>query len=240
MDSYSLSRTFWNFSFANPEKIKPTHISIYFFAIEHCNRLGWKNKFGLPASMVIEAIGIKSYSVYKKSFDELVDFGFFEVIEYSKNQWSSTIIALKENNKAHNKAHNKALDKALIKHGIKQPIKQSESTEQSTDSIDKPLTNKPLTINKEQVRQYVFLLKSEIESLDKEFSKEDCEWMYDKLNDYKLSKGAKYKSDYGAICSWVKKSLKEEKEKNSAKKESKIDAGLKSHEEALRILNGTK
>lgn len=141
---YSLSRSFWNYAFAHPEKIKPTHISIYFFAIEHCNRLGWKNKFGFPTSMVLEAVGIKSYSVYKKCFDDLAEFGFFEVIEYSKNQYSSNIIAFKENNKA----NNKALDKAFIKHATK----QSESTGESIDSIDKQLTNnkEPLTINLEK------------------------------------------------------------------------------------------
>ena len=74
MNIYDLSRNFFNFSFENPEKIKPNHIAIYFFAVEHCNRLGWKQKFGFPTSMVLEATGIKSYSVYKKTFDELVKF----------------------------------------------------------------------------------------------------------------------------------------------------------------------
>ena len=120
LNVYDLSRNFWDFAFENPSKIKPTHCALYFFAIEHCNRLGWKEEFGLPTSMVIEAIGIKSYSVYKKTFDELVEFGFIEVAQYSKNQYSSNIIALKENCKANDKAnckaHDKALDKALSKH----------------------------------------------------------------------------------------------------------------------------
>lgn len=132
MNQYQLSRNFWDYSFENTGKIKPNHISIYFFAVEHCNRLGWKKQFGLPTAMVLDAVGIKSYSVYKKTFDELVDMGFFEVIEYSKNQYSSNIIALKENIKA----LDKALDKAMIKHCTK----QSESTVQSIDSIDKHIT----------------------------------------------------------------------------------------------------
>jgi hypothetical protein len=134
MTMYELSRGFWDFAFENPEKIKPVHISIYFFSVEHCNRLGWKKKFGLPASMVIEAIGVKSYSVYKKAFDELVSFGFIEVVEYSKNQYSSNIIALKDSYKA----NCKALDKALTKHVSKHP----QSTCESTDSIIKQLNNK--------------------------------------------------------------------------------------------------
>jgi hypothetical protein len=132
MNIFELNRTFWDFAFSNPEKIKPNHCAIYYFALEHCNRLGWKEKFGFPTSMVLEATGIKSYSVYKKTFDDLVSFGFFIVIEYSKNQYSSNIIALKENNKA----LDKALDKALIKH----TTKQRKSTQQSIDSIDKQLT----------------------------------------------------------------------------------------------------
>jgi len=138
MDIFKLNRYFWDYAFNNPEKIKPNHCAIYYFALEHCNRLGWKQKFGFPTSMVLEATGIKSYSVYKKTFDDLVEFGLFEVIEYSKNQYSSNIIALKENYKA----LDKALDKALIKHDTK----QSESTIQSIDSIDKQIT-----INKEQI-----------------------------------------------------------------------------------------
>lgn len=139
MDIYKLYRNFWDYAFNNPEKIKPNHVAIYSFAIEHCNRLGWKPKFGFPTSMVLEATGIKSYSVFKKTFDDLVAYGFIEAIEYSKNQYSSNIIALKENYKA----HNKALDKALIKHSTK----QVESTRQSIDSIDKQINNKQITID---------------------------------------------------------------------------------------------
>lgn len=142
MNGYTLSRYFWDFAFENTGKIKPVHVAIYFFAIEHCNRLGWKKNFGLPTSMVLEAITVKSYSVYKKAFDELVEWNFFDVIQYSKNQYSSNIVALKDNCKANTKTPTKALDKALIKHGLK----QSESTQQSTVSINKQQTSKQIKI----------------------------------------------------------------------------------------------
>ena len=119
LDYYTLMRNFWDFAFENPEVIKPVHCALYAFTVEHCNRLGWKQKFGLPASMVLDAIGIKSYSVYKKTFDDLVDFGFIEVIQYSKNQHSSNVVALKENYKANYKAY----DKANVKHVTKQLTK---------------------------------------------------------------------------------------------------------------------
>ena len=144
-DIYSLNRAFWDFAFENTGKIKPNHIAVYQFSIEHCNRLGWKKQFGFPTSMVLDATGIKSYSVYKSTFDDLVNYGFFKVIEYSKNQYSSNIIALvenyKANSKANSKANDKALDKAFTKHMSKQHTKQCESTQESIDSIDKQIYN---------------------------------------------------------------------------------------------------
>lgn len=150
MNSYELSRKWFDYSFENPERIKPVHTSIYFFAIEHCNRLGWKEKFGLPTSMVMEAVGVKSYNTYIKSLNDIVGFGFIKMIEKSKNQYSSNIVALSN----FNKALDKALDKALIKHGTK----QSESTVQSIDSIIKQINNKQITIEQVTIEQNNFLL----------------------------------------------------------------------------------
>jgi len=139
-NGYELSRKWFDFCFENPEQIKPNHTALYFFCIEHCNRLGWKQKFGLPTTMAKEAIGIRSYNTYINTLNDLVDWGFIEMIEKSKNQYSSNIIALSN----FNKALNKALDKALIKH----TTKQRESTRQSIDSIDKQENKKQE--NKEQ------------------------------------------------------------------------------------------
>jgi hypothetical protein len=141
MNSYELSRNWFDWCFENPEKINPNHSALYFFCIEHCNRLGWKEKFGLPTTMAKEAIGIKSYNTYSNTLNDLVQFGFIKMLERSKNQYSANIIALSK----FNKALDKALDKALIKH----TTKQSESTRQSNSSIDKQITinNKQETNN---------------------------------------------------------------------------------------------
>lgn len=135
MNTFELSRNWFDFAFSNPDRIKPIHSAIYFFAIEHCNRLGWKDKFGFPSQMVMEAIGVKNWRTYSKALNELVDFGFIKMIETSKNQYSSNIIAIVKNTKA----QSKALDKALQKHGTKHS--------QSTVSIDKQYNNKQETIN---------------------------------------------------------------------------------------------
>lgn len=149
MNSYELSRAFIDWAFENPHKVKPIHYAIYFFAIEHCNRLGWKKVFGFPSNMAMEAIGVKNWRTYSAALNDLVEFGFIEMVQVSKNQHSSNIVALVKNTKATTKAQSKALDKALSKHSQKQSTKQG----QSTVSIDKqetieqlnnePLNNKP-------------------------------------------------------------------------------------------------
>ena len=116
LKGYELSRDWFDFCFENPELVKPTHTALYFFAIEHCNRLGWKSKFGLPTQMAMDAIGVKNWRTYSKAFDDIVDWGFFKLLEKSKNQYSATVIAIVKNTKA----STKALTKAMQKHSQKQ------------------------------------------------------------------------------------------------------------------------
>jgi hypothetical protein len=97
--------------------------------------LGWKEKFGLPSQMVMEAIGVKNWRTYSAGLNELIEFGFIKMIQISTNQYSSNIIAIVN----FTKADTKALDKALQKHGTKQS--------QSTVSINKQLNNELLTNN---------------------------------------------------------------------------------------------
>lgn len=138
MTGYDLSRNWFDWTFENPEKISPNHTALYFFCIHHCNMLGWKKTFGLPTELAKEAIGIKSYNTYIKTLRDLIDFGFIKMVEVSKNQYTSNIIALSNNDKA----LDKALDKATLTHRSK----HSESTSQSIDSINKLQT----TNNKQQ------------------------------------------------------------------------------------------
>lgn len=136
---YELSRNFFDWCFENSEKINPNHTALYFFILEHCNRLGWKTVFGLPSGVAMEAIGIRSHNTYIKTLNDLISFGFVKMVEKSKNQYTANIVALSKINKA----HDKALDEALIKHYTK----QSESTIQSIDSIIKQITK-----NKEPIK----------------------------------------------------------------------------------------
>lgn len=132
---YELSRAWWDWCFENPEKISPNHSAIYFFAIEHCNRLGWKAKFGFPTQMAMDALGIKKHETYIRYFSDLVNWGFITLIQRSSNQYSANIISLK----IALPKNGKALGKAILNHAGK----QTESNGESNSSIDKPITTKP-------------------------------------------------------------------------------------------------
>jgi hypothetical protein len=128
MSGYKFTRAWFDFCFDNPEKIKPVHHAIYHFTLDRCNRLGWKSKFGFSTDFAMETLGIKNYRTYSKALNDLVSFGFIKMIQKSKNQHTSNVIALVENPKA----NTKALDRALQMQG------------ESTASIDKPLNNQKL------------------------------------------------------------------------------------------------
>jgi hypothetical protein len=94
---------------------------------------------------------------------------------------------------------------------------------------------------KKQIRALVFLSDREQEKLAEKFNEEDCNWMYDTLHAYKAAKGVEYKSDYGAICKWVKRALQENKvavkKEKPPEKESKILGAMRAGEAAINYFN---
>ncbi len=213
-NGYDLSRKWFNWCFENTDLITPNHSALYFFCIEHCNRLGWKEKFGLPTTMAKEAIGIRSYNTYINTLNDLVEWGFIKLIEKSKNQYSANIVALSKNNKA----DNKALDKAFIKHASKQSESTIQSTGESISSIDKPITinNKPLTIEERKsdfIASLIDFEKLYRKDLIKEFSEY---WTETKIG------GTKMKYEYEKtfeiqkrLVTWAKNEVKFNKPNNS-------------------------
>ena len=190
MNGYELSRNWFDWCFENPEKIKPNHTALYFFAVEHCNRLGWKKKYGMPTTMAMEAIGIKSYNTYINTLNDLVEWGFIEMIQRSKNQYSANIVALSN----FDKALDKALDEALIKHASKQS--------ESIDSIDKQETSKQ--INNEQNPPS---LEEVISYFDENgYTKESATKMFEYYEESRKPRGRVWKDGRGnTVKNWRQK-----------------------------------
>lgn len=169
-NSYELSRNWFDFCFEHTDIVAPVHTALYFFCIEHCNRMGWKERFGLPTQMTMEAIGVRNWRTYKKAFEDLVEWKFIRLYQQSKNQYSATVIGIVKNTKA----QSKALSKAIQKHSQKQC--------KSIAVIDKQLKPNNLITKKEDVF---------IDSItDINFRNVVKDWL-----DYKASRGEKYSSE---------------------------------------------
>ncbi len=74
---------------------------------------------------------------------------------------------------------------------------------------------------KQKYDESVTMTNVEMSTLIERFGINATNWMIDKLNNYKISKGKKYKSDYRAILSWVVKEWKKEKSDDS-----KVDSAI--------------
>ncbi|WP_257657671.1 hypothetical protein [Parapedobacter lycopersici] len=155
MNGYDLHRQWFDFAFANQGLVTPTHTAMYAWFVELNNRMGWVDQFNCPASQTMAAIGVKHHSTYKKTFDDLVEFGFVKVIEEAKNQWTACVIALSKNDEA----RSEALDKAIARHMSEQPQGTYQGTPQGTCDINKPLnleTLKPLNLKTEARKEENF------------------------------------------------------------------------------------
>lgn len=117
MNGYELTRMWYDFKFENPDLVKHIHSDLFFYIVDRWNRLGQKEKIGLPTSFTMEAVGINSYNTYKKALNDLIKFGFIKSVLDSKNQHQSRVIALsffdKAKYRALDEAMNKATDKSL-------------------------------------------------------------------------------------------------------------------------------
>ena len=80
-----------------------------------------------------------------------------------------------------------------------------------SDNKNKNDNDNKSVIKKINIRPFVSISQSELDKLNSEFLEHEVNWMLDKLNDYKASKGVQYKSDYHAINMWVKKAFEKEK-----------------------------
>ena len=213
MNGYDLSRDFFAFKFENTNKIKANHTELYFYIIDLWNRLGQKKDFGLPTSVTMECLGIGSYNTYKKTLNDLIEFGFIILISDSKNQYQSKVIAISN----FDKALDKALDKATIKALDKAPDKALDSIDKQINNI----TNKQINNIEERKLKFANTLKPFVDFYGKELIRE----FYDYWTEPNKS-NTKFKQELLKTWSlerrletWAKNQKIFEKEKSSAKKE---------------------
>jgi hypothetical protein len=94
---YELTSQWFAFAKANTDKVNPLHTALYLWLVERNKGMSWRRCFPSPASETMAGICVKRYETYKKALDDLVSFGFVQVVSASINQHSSNIIALLKN-----------------------------------------------------------------------------------------------------------------------------------------------
>lgn len=143
MNTFKLMSAYWEISSANPGKLKPNHASLYFYIMNLANKLSWKPEFGFPTLFAMEETNIRSRHTLNKILLDLQEFGLIKIVEDSKNQYTSKIIAMIKTYTADDTA-NECHDKNI--HGtIHSTI---HGTIHGTSTIDKPINNKTIKTNK--------------------------------------------------------------------------------------------
>lgn len=168
--------------------------------------------------MTKDAIGISNYRTYSNTLSDLIEWWFIKEIQKSKNQYSSTIIAIVENTEA----NTKALDKALQKHSQKQSI----STVYGTVCIDKQETIEQETIN------HVSENTEDKEIQNTKYNKDEWddylsnEWFWTLIAKSLMEIWWKPKENTASFQKWVDKTLDANKITRSEKDYDKLKSGL--------------
>lgn len=195
MNSYEVSRPFWDWAFENPEKISPSHAGFMFWLIELNNRLGWKTKFGLPTYYSMEVLGIKSYKTYKAILNDLIEWGFVRLHQKATNNHSANIIELVKITNSDTKSLTKSLPSHLpsqvqVTYQVKCAIDKQETIKQINDIVAflnlesgknfKASSLKTINLIKARMSEGYTL-----EDFKKVISQKKSEWLKDeKMNQY--------------------------------------------------------
>ena len=93
INGFEQIKAFYSWVFNNPDKVRPTHISLYLFLINQANRANWAEWFKCPYDLAMQGACIGNNGTYYKCLDDLQKWG---LIEYKKgiNNYKAPLINL--------------------------------------------------------------------------------------------------------------------------------------------------
>lgn len=93
INGFEQIKAFYSWVFNNPEKVRPTHISLYLFLWNQANRSNWVDWFKCPYDLAMQGACIGSNTTYYKCLDDLQK---YKLIKYKKglNNWRAPQIHL--------------------------------------------------------------------------------------------------------------------------------------------------
>jgi len=81
INGFEQIKAFYSWVFSNPDKVRPTHISLYLFLWNQANRSNWVEWFKCPYDLAMQGACIGNKGTYYKSLDDLQN---FKLIKYKK------------------------------------------------------------------------------------------------------------------------------------------------------------
>ncbi|WP_020599372.1 hypothetical protein [Spirosoma panaciterrae] len=189
---------------------KPHHQSLYTWICELRNRMK-REILDLPVLHTMQMSFIGSQHTLAKAIDDLAAWGIIEVIMRTKGHGTKVKLAIAYLQKHCNSdAIEEGFAIADMQFQCNTTAIQVQTTKTNKRNKtgikkDKRVRDEPTVLEPEKVmyRENVLLKVEERDTLVAKYGDAFVERCFDKLSSYKLSSGKQYKSDYGAINSWV-------------------------------------
>ena len=171
------------------------------------NKVGWAESFGADNRRLMLECGFANAQTLDKARQRLKDLGFIDFRKGKGHQptkykllMPGSFGSLTEPKTEPNNAFDSASEPKT--EPKTEPI--YKTIDNDNDKKKKSASHSKKTSPKTQYAEAVAMTNDEYQSLmGKLGSKEAVSWCIEKLNNYKLSSGKKYKNDYRAILTWV-------------------------------------
>ncbi len=225
MTYIDLLNAFWNWRRFNV--IPHSAADLYFCLLDFANATKWEDKITVPNSRITGMIDISERSL-TNTRNILVQNGLIKYKNGKKGQAGTYQINLTTLQNFHNNFRDNgsnvsvitsANDVAMFPQSL--PHNKEKEEEEDKNTPHTPLRPKNETKGKTKAEhkdgygelKNVLLTPKEYETLIARYGELDVMRMIAKLGSYKQSSGKTYKSDYGAINTWVVNAVAEDKER---------------------------
>jgi len=179
VDLFQLNKALMHISGSNT-KIKHQHIALLWYIIERSNSLMWQQEFKLFSETAMDHAGFTNGTTYRKTLDELQNFGFLIIKERCKNQHTKYVIKMCWSK----------FDEALSKQGISKAKATTEQSNGNDSALSCIKNNKDLIKHIKQNKLFNFLEKDFFKSqlLEKSKFKEFMECFSENSEQYAVLK----------------------------------------------------
>lgn len=163
INGFEQIKAFYSWVFNNPEKARPTHISLYLFLLNQNNRANWVEWFKCPYDLAMHGARIGNKGTYYKCLDDLKQ---WKIIDYKKglNNFKAPLIKLFQ-----------LYDNEQVTEQVTVPLPE-HLTEPQSVPLPVPLTGNKYKLLTNNLERIISNLKDIIQFLDDKLKNEGETW----------------------------------------------------------------